>query len=153
MILSPSTSTCVIAGAGSGKSTTLILRLLVLHKLLGIPLNETHVFSFTKASTEDFQDKLASQLASWEERLERRQVTGQRWEELKKATRRVVSTFHSVIARLRPAVIMGDFPGIFDLLGDRPPGEDEVTNFNPFLLAKLSAQQRDTNSQPKNLSQ
>jgi hypothetical protein len=143
MILSPTTSTCVIAGAGSGKSTTLILRLLILHKLLGIALDEMHVFSFTKASTEDFQNKLASQLARWEERMERRQVTEQRREELQKAARRVVSTFHSVIARLRPAVIMGDFPGFFDLLGDTPPGEDEVTNFNPFLLAKLSAQQRE----------
>ncbi len=36
MILAPTTSTYVIAGAGSGKSTTLILRLLVMHKLLGI---------------------------------------------------------------------------------------------------------------------
>ena len=64
MILTPYHSAYVIAGAGSGKSTTLILRLLVLHKVLHIPLDEIHVFSFTRASTQDFQQKLADDAAT-----------------------------------------------------------------------------------------
>src|SRR6266568_219585 len=62
MILAPTSSTCVIAGAGSGKSSTLILRLLLLHKLLNIPLDDMHVFSFTRASIKDFRQKLADKI-------------------------------------------------------------------------------------------
>ncbi len=143
MILAPTSTTCVIAGAGSGKSTTLILRLLVLHKLLNIPLDEMHVFSFTRASTRDFQEKLAQRLACWEERVEQRSVSEERRAELRTSAQRVVSTFHSVIARLRSAVLMGEVAGFFDLLGERAATEEDMQHFNPFLTAKLSAQQRE----------
>lgn len=58
MILSRAQNTYVNAGAGSGKSTTLIQRVLVLHRFLGIPLDEITVFSFTRASTTEFRKRL-----------------------------------------------------------------------------------------------
>lgn len=58
LIYSQNRSTRVIAGAGAGKSTTLVLRVLMLHKYLKIPLNKITVFSFTKASCKEFQDKI-----------------------------------------------------------------------------------------------
>lgn len=143
LILAPTASTCVIAGAGSGKSTTLIWRLLVLHKLLRIPLDDMHVFSFTRASTEDFQEKLATQLARWEEIIERRPMTDQRRAELQKIAQRAVSTFHSTIARLcRTALPGGNIQSdFFDLLDNRFSEEAALESFNPFVTPTLSARQ------------
>lgn len=142
MILAATSSTCVIAGAGSGKSTTLILRILVMHKLLGISLDEMHVFSFTRASTEEFQQKLANKLMQWEERIEQKILTDQRKAELQKQAKRVVSTFHSVMKRLSGDVLPGGSvsPEFFDFLGSR--STDEEGNYNPFVTANLSDEQK-----------
>lgn len=63
LILSDARNNLVIAGAGSGKSTTLILRVLALHKYHGVPLSRITVFSFTTASCEDFRAKMISVFA------------------------------------------------------------------------------------------
>ena len=52
----------VIAGAGSGKSTTLILRVLFLVKVMGVPLDEITIFSFTKHSVREFSENLKKKL-------------------------------------------------------------------------------------------
>lgn len=60
MILSENPSTCVNAGAGSGKSTTLVLRLYVMRRFLQIPWEHISVFTFTKNSRWDLVDKLVT---------------------------------------------------------------------------------------------
>lgn len=85
MIFSKDPSTCIVAGAGSGKSTTMVLRLLVLHKYLGIPKEKIAVVTFTRESRKDFRHKLAEVFALWGVTLTE-EVTG-----------RIVRTFHSRI--------------------------------------------------------
>ncbi len=143
MILAPYPSAYVIAGAGSGKSTTLILRLLVLHKVLRIPLDEIHVFSFTRASTQEFQRKLADKLVRWEEVIEHKTMTRQRQTELQTLAKRTVSTFHSVIARLSRDALPGGNPDrqFFDLLGNASADEERQRSYNPFVNPNLSDEQ------------
>lgn len=135
MILSPLVSPCVVAGAGSGTATTLIQRILILHTLLGISLDELHVFSCTKASTQEFQRKLERTLAFWEERVEGTMPTRERQQELQRQGERAVSTFHSVIARLCRAVLPGGslVRAFCDLLGSGQSEEERVQGVsNPF---------------------
>ncbi len=56
-ILSNSRNICIIAGAGSGKSTTLIYRALFLHKHIGVSLKELTIFTFTKKTRADLHEK------------------------------------------------------------------------------------------------
>lgn len=85
MIFSKAPSTCIVAGAGSGKSTTMVLRLLVLHKYLGIPKHHIAVVTFTRESRRDFRRKLTEVFQLWGITLSEK-VTGQ-----------IVRTFHSRI--------------------------------------------------------
>lgn len=151
MILAATTSTRICAGAGSGKSTTLILRLLIIHKLLGIPLDEMHVFSFTTASVMEFREKLKEKLIRWEEVIEQKKLTDQERAGIEKLIERTVSTFHSVLFRLQKDVLPGVTPSseIFDTLKEekaskkKPPTlpEEDFRSENPFLSANLSARQ------------
>ncbi|WP_198140431.1 UvrD-helicase domain-containing protein, partial [Burkholderia oklahomensis] len=65
MIFSTTPSTCVVAGAGSGKSTTLVLRILLLHHYLGFELSSLTVVTFTNMSRWDFVAKLIETFALW----------------------------------------------------------------------------------------
>lgn len=65
MIFSTTPSTCVVAGAGSGKSTTLVLRILLLHHYLGFELSSLTVVTFTNMSRWDFVKKLTEMFAVW----------------------------------------------------------------------------------------
>ncbi|AMJ98668.1 hypothetical protein AVL55_11115 [Alteromonas macleodii] len=62
MIFCSQRNAYVVAGAGSGKSTTLIQRVIFLVKVLKVPLEEITIFSFTKASVEEFQKSLKKKL-------------------------------------------------------------------------------------------
>jgi superfamily I DNA/RNA helicase len=151
MILASTTSTRVSAGAGSGKSTTLILRLLIMHKLLGIPLDEMHVFSFTSKSTEEFREKLKNKLIRWEEVIEHKALTDQERKGVEKRVKRVVSTFHSVLYRLRNEVLPDAVPAseIFDTLKEKRASnngspalpEEDSKDENPFLSSNISPRQ------------
>lgn len=66
MILSKTPSTCVVAGAGSGKSTTMVLRLLVLKHYLKVPESKITVVTFTRDSRFDFISKVVKVFAKWE---------------------------------------------------------------------------------------
>ncbi len=83
MILSENPLTCVNAGAGSGKSTTLILRLYVMRKYMKIPWNEISVFTFSKNSQLDLMDKLIKTFTALGEDIEHA------------TAKDVVRTFHS----------------------------------------------------------
>jgi superfamily I DNA/RNA helicase len=141
MILEPSASVRVVAGAGSGKSTTLILRLLVFHKVLGIPLNQMRVFSFTRASVKEFQEKLADKLELWESKVEGKDISDEYRNELKDRAETVVSTFHSVLTKLRSTVMPeASNSKLFDLLSDAN-SKDEREELDPLLNTRFSIPQ------------
>jgi serine/threonine protein kinase len=141
MVLSPSPALSVIAGAGSGKSTALVWRLLVLHKVLHIPLEKIHVFSFTRASTRDFRQKLVDALLRWEAIHDKRASTPQRRRALEGEVEKRVSTFHQVIASFKKDLLPGAYRDYFDVLNERPATEETIAGCNPFLLTKLTEPQ------------
>lgn len=65
MILSRSPSTFIVAGAGSGKSTTMVLRLLVLRHYLDVPEDRITVVTFTRDSRFDFIAKVIKIFKLW----------------------------------------------------------------------------------------
>src|SRR5690606_15505338 len=69
MILSDAAMTRVVAGAGSGKSTTLVLRCIYLHFYLGVPWTQMSVVTFTRNSRRDFMRKLGATADIWGEAL------------------------------------------------------------------------------------
>ena len=86
MILSDHPTTCVVAGAGSGKSTTLVLRVVFMHCYLNIPLSDITVISFTRASCKELREKIYRVLKFWCTALLKEQVYG------------LVRTFHSALS-------------------------------------------------------
>lgn len=88
MILAKAPATRIFAGAGSGKTTTLVLRVVFLLYYLEIPQERLTVISFTKASCEELRRQLQRVLAFWE-----RPLTDE-------AARELVRTFHSALAQL-----------------------------------------------------
>ncbi len=58
LIFSDTPSTCVVAGAGAGKSTSLVLRILLLRHYLGYELDAMTVVTFTRESRKDFIKRL-----------------------------------------------------------------------------------------------
>jgi hypothetical protein len=85
MIFSDTPTTSVIAGAGAGKSTTLVLRIVLLSHYLGFELSSMTVVTFTRESRKDFINKLIELFALWGRSL------------TFKDARDLVRTFHSRI--------------------------------------------------------
>lgn len=132
----------VVAGAGSGKSTSLVARLLLMNKHLGVPLKHLSVFTFTRNSRYDFIGKLVKEAALWNVKMTEEAATER------------VRTFHSKVLELSRGALP---PGtqIFDMLGKKPkpkPGSAEEQNFleeqekladeleNPFDNSRSSQQ-------------
>jgi superfamily I DNA/RNA helicase len=93
MILADAPATYVIAGAGSGKSTSLVLRVIGLNQYVGIDRSQISVFTFTRDSRKDFIKKLISQFAKWGVTLSEPEAKG------------LVRTFHSMVLRMGRATI------------------------------------------------
>ena len=134
MIFSDTPSTSVIAGAGAGKSTTLVLRILLLSHYLGFELSSMTVVTFTRESRKDFINKLVELFALWGRALS-----------LKEA-RDLVRTFHS---RILPMV--RSLPGFerlqaFENLSHRVQTGDEEVDSNPFDLRINDAQRQQLNA-------
>ncbi len=134
MIFSDTPSTSVIAGAGAGKSTTLVLRILLLSHYLGFELSSMTVVTFTRESRKDFINKLIELFAVWGRGIS-----------LKEA-RDLVRTFHS---RILP--IVRSLPGFerlqaFENLSHRVQGGDEEVDSNPFDLRINDAQRQQLNA-------
>lgn len=115
MILSENPSTCVNAGAGSGKSTTLILRLYVMREYLRIPWKHISVFTFTKYSRWDLVEKL---LTTFEK-------LGSPVTQLIAIS--VIRTFHSYACVLESRSTGRGRPTIFDLIGNDSKPREAVT--------------------------
>ncbi len=139
MIFSDTPSTYVIAGAGAGKSTSLVLRVLLLNHYLGFELDSMTVVTFTRESRKDFISKLIEIMALWGRNLSLREA------------RDVVRTFHS---RILPLV--RSLPGFeqlqaFENLSSQhghPNGGsllDDDADSNPFDLRINDAQRQQMN--------
>ena len=90
MILTPSRNAYVVAGAGSGKSTTLTLRLYVLIHVLRIPQEEISVFSFTRTSCADLRKKVRKDFS----------MLGVKSNLSDQALKHLVTTFHAKVMAL-----------------------------------------------------
>ncbi|MGX9864025.1 UvrD-helicase domain-containing protein [Pseudomonas moraviensis] len=134
MIFSDTPSTSVVAGAGAGKSTTLVLRILLLSHYLGFELDSMTVVTFTRESRKDFINKLIEIFTLWGQPLNLKQA------------RELVRTFHS---RILPMV--RSLPGCerlqaFENLSDRPQSSTEEVDSNPFDLRINDAQRQQLNA-------
>jgi len=134
MIFSDTPSTAVIAGAGAGKSTSLVLRILLLTHYLGFELDAMTVVTFTRESRKDFMAKLVEVMGLWGHVLSPREA------------REVVRAFHS---RILPMV--RSLPGFgqlqaFENLSERGLFADEGADSNPFDLRINDAQRQQLNA-------
>lgn len=134
MIFSDTPSTSVVAGAGAGKSTTLVLRILLLSHYLGFELDSMTVVTFTRESRKDFINKLIEIFTLWGQPLNLKQA------------RELVRTFHS---RILPMV--RSLPGFerlqaFENLSNRPQSGAEEVDSNPFDLRINDAQRQQLNA-------
>lgn len=137
MILSDHPATCVIAGAGSGKSTTLVLRVVLMVCYLGIRPQDVTVVSFTRASCKELREKLCKVLSVsiWRQRLhseDARAVEG--------VSEAMVKTFHAALLRQTRQ----EFRGVqwFDVIGNAKGDEDAAENVLG-AASRLSERQRD----------
>jgi superfamily I DNA/RNA helicase len=62
MVKMKSNNSYVVAGAGSGKTASLVWRILFMHVCLKIPLEEITVFSFTRKTVQELRDELIGDL-------------------------------------------------------------------------------------------
>lgn len=119
--------TRIFAGAGSGKSTTLLLRVVFMLCHLGIEPGRLTVISFTNASCGQLREQLLRVLAFWQFPFDERQA------------RQCVRTFHSAMAQLAREVL--GTARWFEQLDDKAAAGDEPDN--PLANARLRpAQQR-----------
>jgi len=111
MILSENPLTCVNAGAGSGKSTTLILRLFVMRRFLKIPWTNISVFTFTRNSRWDLIEKLITTFEKLGEQIDF------------STAKNTIRTFHSYACLLEMKSSEAKSNIIFELVGKkaRPP--------------------------------
>jgi len=130
MILSDHPVTCVVAGAGSGKSTTLVLRVVFMHCYLNISLSEITVISFTRDSCKELRDKIYNVMSLWRHDLNKKQVNN------------LVRTFHSALSSFgRDLLGRREW---FDLLknNDEKSVVEDIDIINPLSSGKLSVAQK-----------
>ncbi|HHO8164686.1 UvrD-helicase domain-containing protein, partial [Pseudomonas aeruginosa] len=100
----------IFAGAGSGKSTTLVLRVVFMLCHLGVEPQRLTVISFTNASCAQLREQLLRVLAHWQYPFDAAQA------------RQCVRTFHSALGSLAREVLGN--PRWFEQLDDRDPAAE-----------------------------
>nr|WP_314487276.1 UvrD-helicase domain-containing protein [uncultured Pseudomonas sp.] len=134
LIFSDTPSTCVVAGAGAGKSTSLVLRLLLLHRYLGFELDAMTVVTFTRESRKDFIKRLLHVFGLWQVSLDPAQA------------RDLVRTFHSrILPWVRGLPGFGQLRAFETLGNDLPQGREQDADSNPFDLRLNDAQRQQMN--------
>lgn len=127
MILSDSPVTRIFAGAGSGKSTTLVLRVVFMLCHMNIAPERLTVISFTNASCVQLRDQLVRVLGFWNFDFD------------PASARQCVRTFHSAMAVLAKDVF--GKPAWFEQLDEKGASVTELDN--PLTSSRLRpAQQR-----------
>jgi len=89
MIFSDHPATCVSAGAGSGKSTTLVLRVIFMIRYMKVDSSTITVISFTRASCDELRESFKSVMPHWWGKKIPQQFVDN-----------LVRTFHSVLYHL-----------------------------------------------------
>ncbi|CAM4210216.1 UvrD-helicase domain-containing protein [Pseudoalteromonas ostreae] len=112
MLFSTNTATNVIAGAGSGKSTTLILRVILLHKHMDIPFDKITVCTFTVESKREFIDSLITRLRQFGQELSYNDA------------RAVVRTFHSLAYEIHNKLGNKSKSLLYDFKSQKPADDD-----------------------------
>ncbi|KVZ18394.1 hypothetical protein WL14_30955 [Burkholderia cepacia] len=128
MILSNHPATYVVAGAGSGKSTSLVLRVVALNLYRGIDRGRISVFTFTKESRLDFIVKLQKRMAQWGQELPLNEAKS------------IVRTFHSMVLRMARASIDSSLQ-VLELLDKEKAGpirDIDVDNMLAIGAGRLS---------------
>lgn len=126
MILARSAVTRVFAGAGSGKSTTLLLRLVFMLCHLGVAPERLTVISFTNASCAELRQQLLKLLDFWRFPFDEAQA------------RQCVRTFHAAMGALARDTLGS--PKWFEQLDERSANPDEPDN--PLSGGRLRAAQQ-----------
>ncbi|WP_161799149.1 UvrD-helicase domain-containing protein [Vibrio nigripulchritudo] len=145
LIFATGRNTLANAGAGSGKSTTLIYRVLFMVKELNYSLESFTIFSFTAASVQEFRERLIEVFAA-------------HGIEVKESTAKtVVRTFHSKVLEMSKGALLNGDESIFEFISDceAKDTEDnnrigvnleravEITDDEMVLVTKLSMIQMD----------
>ncbi|OYT97200.1 MAG: DNA helicase UvrD [Pseudomonas sp. PGPPP3] len=126
MILTRQPLSRIFAGAGSGKSTTLVLRVVFMLCHVGIAPTQLTVISFTNASCAQLREQLLKLLAFWGYDFSANQA------------RQCVRTFHSAMGVLAKSELGN--PQWFEQLAERPTARELD---NPLTGGRLRpAQQR-----------
>ncbi|TMP85489.1 hypothetical protein CWC05_18280 [Pseudoalteromonas ruthenica] len=112
MLFSSNTATNIIAGAGSGKSTTLILRIIMMHKIMDIGLNKITVCTFTKESRKDFIKSLQLRFKQFGTDISHPQA------------KNIVRTFHSLAYEIHKRLGDTSKSILFDYESQRPGDDD-----------------------------
>lgn len=134
MIFSDTPSTYVIAGAGAGKSTSLVLRILLLSHYLGFELSSMTVVTFTRESRKDFINKLIQIMALWGHSLSL------------KEGRDLVRTFHSrILPWVRSLPGFSQLRAFENLSNQAALSGEEGADSNPFDLRINDAQRQQLN--------
>lgn len=115
VVFSDAAATTVLAGAGSGKSTTLVQRVLFMHKVLEIDLSLIAVFTFTRKSRRDFIVKLLNEAPRWGVELDEKQAE------------RLVRTFHSKALGLSQGLLRKG-EQIFEFLDEAKKKSEDATS-------------------------
>ncbi|MBP8237328.1 MAG: ATP-dependent helicase, partial [Pseudomonas sp.] len=127
MILSHHPLTRIFAGAGSGKSTTLVLRVVFMFCHLGIKPEQLTVISFTNASCAELREQLLKVLGFFNYPFDATQ------------SRQCVRTFHSAMGGVAKSALGN--PRWFEQLDDPQAASRELDN--PLSAGRLRpAQQR-----------
>lgn len=127
MILSNHPLTRIFAGAGSGKSTTLVLRVVFMFCHLGIKPDQMTVISFTNASCAELREQLLKVLGFFNYLFDATQA------------RQCVRTFHAAMGSVAKSALGN--PRWFEQLDDPQAASRELDN--PLSAGRLRpAQQR-----------
>jgi superfamily I DNA/RNA helicase len=130
LIFSHTPATLVVAGAGAGKSSSLALRVLVLHHYLGFAADSISVVTFTRESRADFIRKLMQLYDSWGLSLSEKQASA------------MVRTFHSRLLPMVASVPEWKHVQAFESLSE---GSGPRAGSNPFDLRINDTQRRHLN--------
>lgn len=134
VIFSDTPTTCVIAGAGAGKSTSLVLRVVLLHHYLGFELDSMTVVTFTRESRKDFIKKIRQVFDLYGINIS-----------LEKA-REVVRTFHArILPMVRSLPEFAEVQAFESLNGSATRRGASEGDSNPFDLRINDAQRQQLN--------
>lgn len=126
MIFSDSPVTRIFAGAGSGKSTTLVLRVVFMLCHMEVPPERLTVISFTNASCSQLREQLMQVLGFWNFDFDPAQA------------RRCVRTFHSAMGVLAKELLGS--PKWFEQLDEKGASATELDN--PLTSSRLRPAQQ-----------